>query len=168
MNNNTITIQTPLTPKEVVDKLKSITVTDFAQLLNEPPVSYYGEITFHSFNIKNIRYSPYSAVPLLKGEIQERGKETIVKLNMDIREYYLITRKMYYSTLLAIGIIIMLLSALFLGGTEYQLQGFLFSGLFIICALAVVALSKVLLTGIKKKEIKEFASTINGSIVPEK
>ncbi len=167
MNSKTITIETPLAPDELVSRMRAMTVTDFAKFHDSPLAVYYGEITSHAFDIKNVRYSPMSSAPNIQGEIQEGVNNTMIKVKIDIKEIYQITRSMYYSTLLPIGIIVLLLSILVLGGTEYQLQGFLFSGFFIACPFLFVAIIKAILISIKKKELKEFTSRINGHIVPE-
>ncbi|CAN5323188.1 hypothetical protein BH09BAC5_BH09BAC5_06850 [soil metagenome] len=165
MNSKTITIESTLAPGELVSKLSSMTITDFARLHSSPLAIYYGEITSHAFNIKNVRYSPMSPAPYVKGEIEEGVNNTILKVKIDINEHYKITRNMYYSTLLPIGIIVMLLSALVLGGTQYQLQGFLFSSAFIVCAVLAVVLTKYSLISMRKREVKELAARINGHIL---
>ncbi|NUM50684.1 MAG: hypothetical protein HUU48_06160 [Flavobacteriales bacterium] len=165
MNTEITTIETTLTPKELTEKLQSMTVTDFSQLQNPSPASYYGEITSYSFNIMNVRYGPMSSFPPIRGEIQEGVNKTIIKIKMDIEENYKISRTMYYTTLLPIGIIVMLLSFLVLGGTEYQLQGFIFSSSFIVCAILVVFLTKSSLVSTKKRELNNFATKINGKII---
>lgn len=167
MNSKLITIETPLTPKELTEKLRSMTVTDFSLLYNSPHAVYYGEITSYTFNIMNVHFGPMSSFPPIQGEIQEGVNKTNVKIKMDIQEHYKVARTMYYTTLLPIGLIVMLLSFLVLGGTEYQLHGFLFSSAFIICAVLVVALTKSSLISTKKKELKNLASRINGKIISE-
>jgi len=165
MNSKIIAIQTPLTPKELTEKLRAITITDFAKIQNSPLAVYYGEVTSYSFSIMNVHYGPMSSFPPIQGEIEEGADNTTVKVKMDIQEHYKIARNMYYSTLIPIGIIVMLLSFLVLGGTEYQLHGFLFSSSFIVCAFLVVALTKSSLVSTKKRELKNFASRINGKII---
>lgn len=165
MNSEIISIETSLTPKELIEKLRSITITDLARLHNSPHAAYYGEITSYTFDIKNVRYGPMSPMPAMQGEIREGVNNTIVNIKMDIQSHHKITRNMYYSTLLPMGIIVMLLSALVLGGTEYQLQGFLFSSSFIACAFLVVALSKASLINRKKKELMDFSAIIGGKII---
>lgn len=165
MNTKITTIETPLTPKELTEKLQSMTVTDFSQLHHPTPAAYYGEITAYTFNIMNVRYGPMSSFPPIKGEIKEGVNKTIVNIKMDIQEHYKMSRTMYYTTLLPIGLIVMLLSFLVLGGTEYQLQGFIFSGSFIACAILVVLLTKSSLISTKKRELNNFASKINGKII---
>ncbi|NUM30991.1 MAG: hypothetical protein HUU47_01555 [Bacteroidetes bacterium] len=167
MKNITNIIQTQLSPSEIAEKLKSVTITDFTQLRQSPPVSYYGEITSHSFNIKNVRYSPFSATPSLQGEIEGGVNSTTVKVKMDINEYFSITKKMYYSTLIPIGLIVMLLSALVLGGTEYQIHGFLFSCAFIICAFVAVLLTKVSLVNMKNTELKSLTTVLDGKLLED-
>lgn len=165
MNSKIISIETPLTPKELMEKLRSMTITDFSQLHNSSHAAYYGEITSYTFDIMNVYYGPMSSVPPIQGEIQEGVNKTIVNVKMDIQEHYKITRNMYYTTLFPIGIIVMLLSALVLGGTEYQLHGFIFSGSFIACAVLAVILTKSSLISTKKRELKNFASKIGGKII---
>ena len=165
MNSKVITIETPLTPKELTEKLRSMTVTDFSLLYNSPHAAYYGEITSYTFNIMNVHFGPMSSFPPIQGEIQEGVKKTNVKIKMEIHEHFKIVRTMYYTTLLPIGLIVMLLSFLVLGGTEYQIHGFLFSSSFIICAILVVALTKSSLITTKKKELKNLASRIGGKII---
>lgn len=167
MNSKIITIETPLTTKELTDKLRAMTITDFSQIHNSPHASYYGEITSYSFDIMNVRYGPMSSVPPIQGEIQEGMNKTNVNVKMDIQEHYKMSRAMYYTTLIPIGLIVMLLSFLVLGGTEYQLHGFLFSSSFIACAILAVALTKSSLISTKNRELKNFASKINGKIISE-
>lgn len=167
MNSKLITIETPFTPQELVAKLKSITITDFDQLHQSSHAVYYGEIKSHSFDIKNVRYSPMSSIPSLEGEIQEGVNNTIVKLNFDIKERYVLTKKMYYTTLIPLGVIFMLLGVLVLGGTKYQTQGLISSSIFILSAFIVVAFIKASLVNAKKREIKEFVSRIDGRIISE-
>lgn len=165
MNQEFLTFETQLTPKEIEEKLQSMTITDFSQLRSSPLANYYGEVSSHSFRIKNVRYSPVSPAPEIVGEIQGGVNQTVVKLKMDIEEYYKITRAMYYSTLIPIGIIVMLLSLLVLGGTDYQIHGFLFSSAFIICAFLAVALTKSSLLNMKKREFKELVSKMDGLLL---
>ncbi|MCC6720645.1 MAG: hypothetical protein IT243_00455 [Bacteroidia bacterium] len=165
MESKVITIETQLTPKELIDKLHALTITDFAQLQNSPNAVYYGEITSYSFNLMNVFYGPMSSFPPLHGDIEEGINNTQVKVNMDIKEHYKVAKTMYYTTLVPIGLIVMLLSFLVLGGTEYQLHGFLFSCSFIACAVLIVALTKSSLINTKKKELKNFATLINGKII---
>lgn len=165
MNSKITTIETPLTPKELIEKLRSMTITDFSQVHNSPHAAYYGEISSYIFDIKNVRYGPMNSVPSIKGEIQEGINNTIVNVKMDIESHYKLTRGMYYSTLLPIGLIVMLLSALVLGGTEYQVKGFIFSGSFIACAILVVVLTKLSLVSTKKREVQNFSLKIGGKII---
>ena len=167
MNSDTITIETPLAPGALVSKLNGLTITDISRLRNSPLAAYYGEISSYAFDIKNVRYGPMSSAPNIQGEIQGGINRTIVKVKIDIKSHYKIIRGMYYSTLIPIGIIVMLLSALVLGGTEYQLQGFLFSSTFIVCGFLFVAIMKSSLVNMKKKELKEFAARIDGRIISE-
>lgn len=165
MKPKLITMETSLTPKELTEKLRSFTVTDFSQLHHSPHTAYYGEITSYTFDIMNVRYGPMSSFPPIRGEINEGVNKTIVNIKMDIQEHYKMSRTMYYTTLLPIGLIVMLLSFLMLGGTEYQLHGFIFSSSFIICAVLVVFLTKLSLIRTKKRELNNFAAKINGKII---
>lgn len=167
MNSKIITIETPLTPKELTDKLRSMTITDFSQIHDSPHADYYGEISSYTFNIMNAHYGPMSSAPAIQGEIQEGVNKTIVKIKMDIQSHYKMTRNMYYTTLLPIGVIVLLLSFLVLGGTEYQLHGFIFSGSFIACAVLVAMLTKSSLISTKNRELKNFSSKISGKIISE-
>lgn len=168
MNSKAITIEAPLSPNELVSKLKDITVEDFDMVRNSPHAVYYGEITSHSFNIKHVRYSPMSHAPSIQGDILEGiNNRTTVKVKMDIREVFVLVRKMYYSTLLPIGVIVMLLSVLVMGGTEFQWQSLLLSSSFVIVAFLVVALQKAALISTKKKELNHLVSIVDGHIVPE-
>lgn len=167
MDSNMTIIETPLTHKEIVDKLRSMTITDFNQLYQSPGAAYYGEISSYTFDIMNVQYGPMSSVPSIQGEIQENEKRSIVKVKMDVKSHFTITRNMYYGTLFPIGIIILLLSLLVLGGTKYQIHGIIFSSSFIICAVLVVILTKTSLISTKRREIKNFASKINGKIIVE-
>lgn len=166
MNSKTITIETPLTPSELVSKLKGITVEDFDMIRNAPNAVYYGDITSHSFNIRHVRYGPMSHSPYILGEIMEGvNNRTVVKIAMDIKEPYELVRKMYLGTLVPIGIIIMLLSLLVMWGTEFQWHSLLLSSSFIVVALLVVVLEKSLLISTKKKELAVFVSRIDGQIM---
>lgn len=165
MDAETITIETSLAPDLLMKTLSAITITNIAKLHSTPHAVYYGELNQHTFDIKNVRYGPMSSAPNIQGEIQEGEISTIVKVRIDIKSHYMILRAMYYGTLIPIGIIVMLLSILVLGGTEIQLQGYLFSSSFIICAFLFVAIMKSSLVNMKKKELKEFVSRINGRIV---
>jgi len=167
MNSTAITIKTPYTPKELVDKLRAITITDFDHLHNSFHAIYYGDIKSHSFDIKSVRYSPMSSVPSIEGDIEEGINNTIVKINFNIEERYKTTRNMYYATLIPLGIIFLLLGLLVFAGTEYQMQGILSSSAFIVSAFLVVAFIKISLTNVKKRELKEFASRIDGQIISE-
>lgn len=167
MESKTILVEAPFSPKEMVDKLKSITITDFDHIHNSPHAVYYGEIKSHSFQIKNVRYSPMSSIPSIEGDIQEGINHTLVKVKFDIKEHYTLTRNMYYATLIPLGIIFMLLSLLVLGGTDYQVQGLIASSVFIVVALSVVAFMKASLISVKKREIKDFISRIDGQIISE-
>lgn len=165
MNSKAIIIETPLTPKELTEKLRSITITDFSQIYNAPDACYYGAINSFTFDIMNVHYGPMSSVPAIQGEIQEGVNNTIVNVKMDIQSSYKITRNMYYTTLFPIGLIVLLLSALVLGGTEYQLHGYIFSSSFMACAILVVALTKSSLVSTKNRELKNFSSRIGGRII---
>lgn len=164
MNSKIITIETPLTPKELTDKLRSLTITDFTQFHNSPHADYYGEITSYTFDIMNVHYGPMSSVPPIQGEIQEGVNKSIVNVKIDIQSHYKLTRNIYYSTLFPIGLIVMLLSFLALGGTEYQITSFIFSGSFIGCAILIAVLTKSSLISTKKRELKNFTSRIGGKI----
>ncbi len=166
MEQRKIIIRTALAPNEVADKLRSITITDLSQLHGPAPVSYYGEIAQDRFNIRNVRFGPYSAAPSINGQIQQDPDGTVVTVEMNIREYHEMTRKMYYSTLLPLGALVLLLTIAVLGGTEYQVHGYVFSFAFALCAVAAVALSKASLLGMRKREIKRLALTVNGSVDP--
>lgn len=165
MKTETITIKTSLAPELLMKTLSAITITDIAKLNRSPHAVYYGELKENTFDIKNVRYGPMSSAPNIQGEIQEGEISTIVKVRIDINSHYKILRAMYYSTLIPIGIIILLLSILVLGGTGIQLQGYLFSCSFIVCAFIFVAIMKSSLINMKKKELKEFVSRVNGHIV---
>ncbi len=167
MKSKLTNIETPLSPRELSDKLRTITITDFSQLHQLPNANYYGEITSYTFDIMDVHYGPMSSVPPIQGEIQEGVNNTIVSIKMDIQSHHKLTRNMCYSTLLPIGLIVMLLSALVLGGTEYQLHGFIFSVSLIICTILVEVLTKWSLINTKKREIKNFALRIGGKIISE-
>lgn len=167
MNAKTISIETPYSPKDLVEKLRAITITDFDQLHNSTHAVYYGEIKSHSFDIKNVRYSPMSSIPSIEGDIEEGVNHSIVKIKFDIKERYAMTKKMYYATLIPLGIIFLLLGLLVFSGTEYQMQGIISSSVFIVCAFLIVAFVKMSLVNAKKREIKDFVSKIDGKIVSE-
>jgi len=168
MNSKAITIETPLAPSELVSKLKGITVEDFDMIRDSPDAVYYGDTTSHSFNIRHVRYGPMSHSPYIQGEIMEGvNNHTIVKVEMNIKEPYELVRKMYYGTLLPIGVIVMLLSLLVMWGTEFQWQSLLLSSSFVLVAFIVVALEKSLLVSTKKKELAAFMSRIDGQIISE-
>lgn len=168
MNSKAITLQTPLPLNELVSTLKEITVEDFDMIRNSPNAVYYGEVTSHSFNIKHVRYGPMSYAPSMQGDILEGvNNRTTVKVKMDIKEPFELVRKMYYGILLPIGVILMLLSLLVMGGTEFQWQSLLLSSSFIVIAFLAVALQKAAMINTKKKELKAFVTIINGQIVPE-
>lgn len=166
MEQQKIIIRTALAPNEVVDKLRSITITDLSQLHGPAPVSYYGEIARDRFSIRNVRFGPHSAAPSINGQIQQGLEGTVVTVEMNIREYHELTRRMYYSTLLPLGALVLLLSIAVLGGTAYQVHGYIFSFAFVLCAVAAVALSKASLLGMRKREIKRLALTVNGRVEP--
>lgn len=165
MNTDLISIETPNALQEVIDKIRSITSPDISHAWKNPQCAYYGEVTQHSFNIKNVRYGPMSSAPNIKGEIQEQANRTIVKLDMDIKSNYTMLRNMYYSTLLPIGILVLLATLFVLGDTEYWLQGYIFSGAFIAFPFLVTWIEKSSLVNMRKKESKNLASRIGGRIV---
>lgn len=167
MDSKITIIETQLTRKELMDKLHSITITDFSQLNQSPDAAYYGEINSYTFDIMNVRYGPMSSVPSIQGEIQEEEKRSIVKVKMDIQSHFIITKNMYYKTLLPIGVIVFLLSLLVLGGSKYQIHGIIFSSSFIACAIFVVILTKSSLISTKRRELQHFASKIKGKIISE-
>lgn len=165
MNSKKINIETPLSPKDLTEKLRKITITDFTRLHNSPPAIYYGEVTSYTFNIQNVQFGPLSSVPAIRGEIQEGVNKTIVRVDMDIQSQYKITRNMYYSTLFPIGLIVLLLSVLVLGGTDFQVHGFIFSCSFMACAVLGAVLTKSSLISTKRREIKKFSVRIDGKII---
>lgn len=168
MNTKAITIKTPQSPNELVSKLKEMTVTDFDMICQSHNAIYYGEITSHSFNIRHVRYGPMSHAPYIQGELLEGvNNHTVIKVKMDIKEPYELVRKTYFSTLLPIGVIIMLLSVLVMWGTEFQWQSLVLSSSFILVAFIVVALERVTLISTKKKELAAFVSRIDGQIVQD-
>lgn len=162
MNTKITSIETSMTPDELENKLNLITVKDFADYQNFPKAQYYGEINDKAFNIKNVRYGPMSSVPFIEGEISGDSTHSVVHLKIDIESHSKMVQKMYYSTLIPIGIIVMLLSILVFAGTDYQLQGFIFAGAFIVCAFAFVAIMKASLSNMRNKEINKFISTVHG------
>lgn len=168
MKTEIINIKTSLKYDELLTKLQSITVTDFSKFNESPLASYYGEITPNSFDLKNIRYSPMSSAPNIEGEIVTNASEVNVKINIDIKSHYQLIRKMYLTTLLPIGIVILLLSLLVLGGTKYQIHGIIFSSFFIIGAFLFVSIIKYVLISSKKREITEFINSIDGQIIERK
>jgi len=167
MTTKIINIETALSQSEVTERLKSMTITDFAQIHRALPVTYYGEIGADHFALLNVKYGPMSSMPPIKGEIVDGMKHTIVRVGMDVEEQYRIARKMYYSTLIPIGLIVLLLSALVLAGTAFQIHGIVFSATFILCAILVAILTRTSLYSARKKEIREFAGRIDGKIVAE-
>ncbi|MCO5269921.1 MAG: hypothetical protein M9897_13625 [Brumimicrobium sp.] len=164
MNTKEIIISTSLSKKEIEEKLNSVTITDFEQLHASPNAAYYGKISEDIFTIKNVKYSPMSPIPDIQGKITESNKGTEIAVKMDIHSNYTFSKRMYLTTLLPIGLIILLLSYLVLGGTQYQTQGFIFSGVFIFCAIAVVMLTKFSLLSMKKRELTNFAHRVEGKI----
>lgn len=168
MKTQAITIETPLALNELMSKLKEVTVEDFDMIRNTPHATYYGEIDSHTFNIKHVRYGPMSHAPSIQGSVLEGADhQTTVKVTMDIDEPYQLVRKMYFGTLLPIGAIVMLLSILIMGGTDFQWQSLLLSSSFVVIAFLVVALEKAALISTKKKELKMFVSIINGHIISD-
>ncbi|KAA3645605.1 MAG: hypothetical protein DWP98_11240 [Bacteroidetes bacterium] len=168
MNSEAIKIEAPYTLNELVSKLKAMSVEDFDMIRNSPQADYYGDITSHSFNIKHVRYGPMSYAPSIQGDIIEGvNNRTIIKLKMEIREPFELVRKMYYGTLLPIGAIVMLLSLLVMGGTEFQWQSLILSSSFIIIAFLAVALQRKTLMSIKRKELKTFVAKIEGHLIPD-
>lgn len=165
MNTKSIIIESPMSTNELAQKLNSMTVTEFSDFQNSPGALYYGEIKTNTFNIKNVRYGPMSSAPFLEGEISGDVTHSTVTLKIDIESHYTLLRKMYFTTLIPIGIIVMLLSVLVFAGTEYQVQGFVFASAFILCAFAFVGIMKAALINMKNQEVKKFTSTINGKVI---
>lgn len=168
MSTNPIIIETALAPQDLINKLKSITITDLSKVHESPLAAYYGEIGSHSFDIKNVRYGPMSSAPGIQGEITEGINSSKVNVTIDIESHYKMIRSMYYATLIPIGIIVMLISTLVLGGTEFHMHGILFSCAYIVCAFLFVALMKGSLVATKRKELNAFASRIEGQIMETK
>ena len=167
MNTNSNIVETRLTPEELVRRLRSITITDFAQLQTTPHATYYGEVKPDSFSIMNVQYGPMSSFPPIQGRIKEGRDRTTIEVTVDIKSQFRLARSMYYGTLIPIGLIVMQLSILVLGGTEYQTHGYIFSAAFLACALLAVLLTKTSLVSTKGKELSKFASNVEGWIVTE-
>lgn len=168
MNSQAINIEVNLTSQEVESKLRAMSVEDFDKARQSPDAVYWGDITSHSFKIRHVRYSPLSESSDIKGEIVESlNNRTIIKLDMDIKEPFVLIRKMYYGTLIPIGVIIMLLSILVMWGTEFQWQSLLLSSSFIVVAFIAVMLYKTSLSSMKKRELKDFISRIDGHVISE-
>jgi hypothetical protein len=165
MKTKSVNVETQLTPDELIQALKNISITDFAQVHSSQNALYYGEISDYSFDLKNVKYSPMSSVPSLKGEIIEGVNHCILKLEFDIQSAFQLSRTMYLSTLLPIGVILILISALVLAGTDMQWHGILFSSSFIVVALLAVVFEKSLLVSIKRKELNTFLEQIKGKII---
>ena len=168
MKTEIVNIKTSLKQDELWTKLRSITVTDFSKINELPLAIYYGSLTPNSFDLKSVRYTPMSAAPSIEGEILNSDNDVNVKLKMDIQSNYRLIRKMCFATLLPIGIVILLLSLLFLGGTKFQLHGIIFSSFFILGALVYVSIIRFVLINTKKREQKEFIATIDGHVINSK
>lgn len=169
MKTNIITIETKLSPEQLIDRLHNITITDLSQIYQSPGASYYGQVSSYTFDLMNVNYGPMSSIPPIQGEIKgisPDNHQTIVKVKMDIQSHYKLSRRMYFSTLLPIGVVVMLLSFLVLGGTQYQVHGFIFSVSFIACAILAALLTKSSLINTRHREVKNFAHQIEGKIIP--
>lgn len=164
MGSDLTLIETSLTSKELTDKLSSLTIPDCTQARNAPNAVFYGEVRSGTFEVMPVRYGPMSPYPALQGEIQQGANRTVVYVKMDIQTHHKLARRIYFTTLFPMGAAGMLLSALALDGTAYQLQGYLFSGSFMVIALLAVVLTKSSLLSMKKKEIQVLASKINGKV----
>ena len=162
MKTEIIKIKTPLNHKELLARLKAITVPDYSKIIDSPLAIYYGDITTNSFHLKHVRYIPMSIAPSLEGEIIHTFHEEIVKIKIDIQSHYRLIRKMCFTTLLPMGAIILLVSFLFLGGTKFQLHGYIFATMFIVGALVYVSIIKYVLIRTKKRDLTEFMSYIDG------
>lgn len=165
MKTEIINIKTPLNHKELLTRLNTITVTDFSKIIESPLAIYYGDLSPNAFHLKHVRYIPMSIAPSLEGEIIHAINGEIVKIKIDIQSHYRLIRKMCFTTLLPIGTIILLVSLLLLGDTKFQLHGFIFAALFIVGALVYVSTIKYVLIRIKKRDLKEFISNIDGHIM---
>lgn len=161
-------IRTAHSHNELMKKLQKIVVSDFDDLKNSPKAKYYGEFSDNSFDLRNKRFSPMSSAPNIEGEIIDEPNDTIVKIKIDIKTPFEMVRKTYYRTLLPIGVIIMLLSVLIMGGTEFQWQSLILSSSFVILAFLAVAIQKISLIRMKSHEIREFVEQIHGKVVEEK
>jgi hypothetical protein len=167
MESKKITIQTPLSPSELTGRLKSVSITDFDHLHDAPEAVYYGDIKSHSFDLKNVRYSPMSSIPSLKGDIVEGANMTVVKVDFDMAEQFNLSRKMYYATLMPLGVVFMLLTVAVMGGTEYQMEGILASLAFIMSSFVAVWLTRVSLLSARSREVKKLLTVIDGSLVAQ-
>jgi hypothetical protein len=165
MNTQSISIETPNALQEVINIIRSITSPDISHAWKNPQSVYYGEVAQKDFDIKNVRYGPMSSAPNIRGEVQEQANGTIVKLDIDIKSHYTIVRTMYYSTMIPIGLLILMASIFVLGDTEYWLQGYIFSGAFIAFGFILAEIEKLSLINMKKKELKNFSSRIGGKIL---
>lgn len=165
MNGNPTIIETELSPQELMEKLRSMTITEFSQIRKSPAAVYYGAVTSYTFDIRNVNYGPMSPFPGIQGDIQEGVNKTVINVKMCIVEQYLMAKKLYYGSLFPIGIITFLLSMVVLGGTEYQMHGFIFSSALTLCPVMAVMFTKRSLMRAKLRELQSFTERIGGSII---
>jgi hypothetical protein len=108
-----------------------------------------------------------SSIPSLKGDIVEGANMTVVKVDFDMAEQFNLSRKMYYATLMPLGVVFMLLTVAVMGGTEYQMEGILASLAFIMSSFVAVWLTRVSLLSARNREVKKLLGVIDGSVVSQ-
>lgn len=165
MDTKPIFIDIIHSPEEVMNKISTITITDPKNAHSSPQAAYSGRISCRDFEIKDVKLSPHSAAPSLKGEVYQHNQNSRIKLDIDIKTHYLIIRDMFCSTMIPIGLIVMTLSIYVLKDSGFLAQGIIFSSVFIVLPLVVAAITKLTLIKNKRKETENFLKQVNGKIV---
>ncbi|MBX2959891.1 MAG: hypothetical protein KF732_08020 [Flavobacteriales bacterium] len=163
MKTTIIKTQSDLPISELLNRLYQVTAEEFETAKKSCAIQYYGCIEDKAFDIRNVKYSPYSTGPSIQGEIEEiAGGKTMLNINIDIDEHNSYTNTILTLTILVIGVLATLFS---LSSEVDKITMLSIFGVMMIFALLYVIMIKLILKSTRKSELRKFLEITKSKLI---
>lgn len=155
--------QSNLPVSKLLDKLHQVTAEEFDTAKRSSVFQYYGKIDNRIFDIRNVKYSLYSTVPSIQGELENGADDnTLLKINIDIDEH-----NSYSNTILTLTILVIAIAAT-LFSLSAEVDKFIMLsvlGVMMVFVSLYVMMIKLILKSTKKNELKKFLEITESKLI---
>lgn len=147
-----------------VDKLHKVTADEFDVVGKSRKYQYYGKIDNQAFDLRNVKYGPFSSGPSIQGEFEQKSSDddTTLTFNIDIEEDNKYANTILTLTIMVIAILVTLLS---IGNQAHRLITPAIFGVILLFVSFYVLMIKLVLKSTRKSELNKFLEITESTLI---